>query len=187
MVGIVWPGEHNRANSGGSAKQQSGRGFIIYARLPPSTPSASLPCLAWPTPACLPLCAPVCQLCTQLYLSLIRPICLNSPWKWTNVEHHFLLPPDLFVLSSAKISSFCLQSMLWISCGYPSSEQDHLYNMARSASISKQQQNICSSSLELDCRQGRSQKRQWRSRADLAEPLPARSDTWSLSSCWCQC
>ena len=75
LLGIARTREHNRANSRGSAKQQSGRGFIIYARPPPAPSPPSHPTMPTPPsphPCLLPLHAPVCQLCTQLRLAYIN-------------------------------------------------------------------------------------------------------------------
>ena len=98
-------GAHNRANSGGSAKQQSARGFIIYARLPPGP--------TYKTRVCRPPFAWTCNFAlpsASFAHSCIHPLMIICPncWNKINIEHFLLFkcPPHLFALSSMYYQFF---------------------------------------------------------------------------------
>ena len=98
-------GAHNRANSGGSAKQQSARGFIIYARLPPGP--------TYKTRVCRPPFAWTCNFAlpsASFAHSCIHPLMIICPrcWNKINIEHFLLFkcPPHLFALSSMYYQIF---------------------------------------------------------------------------------
>ena len=88
-------GAHNRANSGGSAKQQSARGFIIYARLPPGP--------TYKTRVCRPPFAWTCNFAlpsASFAHSCIHPLMIICPRCWNKINTFYCSNAPLISLHS---------------------------------------------------------------------------------------